>query len=150
MIPIRGLFETHLTVRSLDRSITFYRDTLGLTLASVVESRRAAFFWIGRPGHGMLGLWESGAGVLSMHLHFAFTVDLDDVLSAPARLRAAGIEPLDFDARPTNEPVVLAWMPAAAVYFTDPDGHSLEFLSMLPGPGRPELGVVSWSAWIQT
>jgi hypothetical protein len=39
-------------------------------------------------------------------------------------------------------------MPAAAVYFNDPDGHQLEFLSVLPGPPQPELGVVVWSRWL--
>jgi lactoylglutathione lyase len=36
-------------------------------------------------------------------------------------------------------------MPAAAVYFRDPDGHMLEYLAMLEGPQRPELGIVGWS-----
>jgi hypothetical protein len=36
-------------------------------------------------------------------------------------------------------------MPAAAVYFRDPDGHMLEYLTMLEGPARPELGIVPWS-----
>lgn len=55
--------------------------------------------------------------------------------------------PLDFDSKPTDDPVVLAWTPAVAVYFKDPDGNQLEFLSMLSQDPRPELGVLSWSAW---
>ncbi len=35
-----GLFETHLTVSDLDRSIEFYRDVVGLPLALVLEERR--------------------------------------------------------------------------------------------------------------
>jgi len=42
---------------------------------------------------------------------------------------------------------VLAWMPAASVYFHDPDGNLLEFLSMLPDEPRPELGVIGWKRW---
>jgi len=38
-------------------------------------------------------------------------------------------------------------MPAASVYFDDPDGHSLEFIAMLPEPPRADLGIVSLSAW---
>jgi hypothetical protein len=30
--PVLGLFETHLTVRDLQRSIRFYREVVGLTL----------------------------------------------------------------------------------------------------------------------
>jgi lactoylglutathione lyase len=40
---------------------------------------------------------------------------------------------------------VIGWMPAAAVYFTDPDGHTLEYLAMLEGPPEPDLGIVPWS-----
>jgi lactoylglutathione lyase len=38
-------------------------------------------------------------------------------------------------------------MPAAAVYFRDPDGHLLEYLAMLDAPPRPDDGIVSWSRW---
>ena len=48
---------------------------------------------------------------------------------------------------PIDEPQVLCWMPAASVYFDDPDGHSLEFICMLDETPRPELGRVSWSEW---
>jgi len=66
---------------------------------------------------------------------------------APARLRAANLAPLDFNGKPTDFPVVLAWMPAASLYFHDPDGNLLEFLAMLPQSPRPDLGVATWSQW---
>ena len=47
----------------------------------------------------------------------------------------------------TYEPIVLAWMPAAAVYFLDPDGHLLEYIAMLEGEPRPDKGLVEWRAW---
>ena len=40
----RGLFETHLTVADLDRSVAFYRDVVGLPVALEVPDRGAAFF----------------------------------------------------------------------------------------------------------
>ena len=43
-IPIQGLFEVHLTVSDLQRSIDFYRDIVGLQLALEVSDRNAAFF----------------------------------------------------------------------------------------------------------
>jgi lactoylglutathione lyase len=147
MVPIGDLFETHLTVRDLDRSVSFYRDTLGLPLAQVFPGIRAAFFWIGAPGKSMLGLWEAGAGPQKMNLHTAFAVALEAVLDAPRALREAGIMPLDFNGNPAAEPVVLTWMPAAAVYFHDPDGNLLEFLAMLEDAPAPQLGVVTWSSW---
>jgi lactoylglutathione lyase len=147
VIAIRDLFESHLTVSNLDRAVRFYRDVLKLPLARLIQERRVAFFWIGAPGKAMLGLWETGSGPQRMTLHLAFQVDKEAVLEAPRILTEAGVTPLDFDSKPTSEPVVLGWMPAVAVYFKDPDGNQLEFLSMLPREPRPDLGVLPYSAW---
>jgi len=141
------LFEAHLTVANLDVSIAFYRDRLGLELAHLVPARQAALFWIGSRGHSMLGLWQAGAGPQKTTTHLAFAAAADDVIAAPGRLQAAGIVALDFNGQPTGEPVVLAWMPALAVYFLDPDGHLLEYIAMLEGEPRPDDGVVAWRAW---
>ena len=149
-VSITNLFEAHLTVSNLDQAIAFYRDTLALWLAQVFHAPKAAFFWIGAPGKAMLGLWETGAMPIGMNSHVAFQVTLIDLLEAPARLRQAKVEALDFGGRPAKEPSVLAWMPAAAVYFRDPSGNLLEFITMLDDPPRPELGVISWSDWSRT
>jgi lactoylglutathione lyase len=147
MIPIRDFFESHLTSTNLERSMKFFGDVLGLELAHVVPERKVAFYWIGGRGQSMLGVWEVGTAPQRMSLHVAFTVDLPDLLEAPARLRAADVTPRDFAGNPSDEPVVLAWMPAASLYFHDPDGNLLEFLAMLPDRAQPELGVVGWSEW---
>jgi lactoylglutathione lyase len=145
--PVRGLFETHLTVADVPRSTAFYRDVVGLPLALDLPERNAAFLWIGAPGQSMLGLWGIGTSVNSMRLHIAFDVSLDDVLAAPATLREHGVTPLSFFGAATDEPSVIGWMPAAAIYFHDPDGHLLEYLAMLDEPSRPEAGIVNWSDW---
>ncbi len=67
--------------------------------------------------------------------------------SSVAALRAAGLTPRSGDGTPVEEPVVLGWMPAASVYFDDPDGHSLEFIAMLPDTPRPELNMIPLSQW---
>lgn len=147
MVTVRGLFETHLTVTDVDRSVAFYRDVVQLPLAYEVPARGAAFFWVGDPGQAMLGLWSLGSAPLGMVLHIAFGVALDELLEAPELLRARGVAPLSFFGEPASEPSVIGWMPAAAVYFRDPDGHQLEYLAMLDERPRADLGVVPWSQW---
>jgi lactoylglutathione lyase len=146
-VPVLGLFETHLTVRNLDRSIAFYRDKLGLELAHLVPERRVAFFWLGGRGRSMLGIWEVGTAPLGMRLHLAFTSTVEGVVAAPGVLQAAGIVPLGFSGEPVQEPDVIGWAPSISVYFKDPDGHSLEYLAMLPDAPRPEVGIVPYSRW---
>ena len=148
-VPVRGLFESHLTVADLERSVAFYRDVVGLAPALDAPERGAAFFWCGTPGEAMIGLWSLGSMPMGMSLHIAFDVDLDDLLDSPRRLRALGVTPLSFFGEETDEPSVVAWMPAAAVYFRDPDGHLLEYLAMLDTPPRADLGIVPWSDWTQ-
>ena len=145
--PIRGLFEAHLTVTDIARSTAFYRDTVGLPVALEIPERGAAFFWCGAPGKTLLGIWSLGSMPMGMSLHVAFDVTLEDLLAAPERLERSGIQPLSFFGAPAREPSVIGWMPAAAVYFRDPDGNMLEYLTMLDEAPRPGAGVVSWSEW---
>jgi lactoylglutathione lyase len=144
---VRGLFETHLTVADVPRSVAFYRDVVGLPVALELPERGAAFHWIGNAGKAMLGLWSIGSAPMNMQLHIAFEMSLADVLAAPERLRARGIEPLSFFGEPASEPSVIGWMPAAAIYFRDPDSHMLEYLAMLADSSQPELGIVPWSQY---
>jgi lactoylglutathione lyase len=149
VIPVHDLFEVHLTVADLERAVAFYRDVVGLRLAHVESSRQVAFFWIGSAGNAMLGLWSSGSGPQRITSHTAFSVSLADVLAAPGALRVAGVTPLDFSGRPTDQPIVFAWMPAASVFFRDPDGHLLEYIAMLQEEPRPEYGIMPWRMWDQ-
>ena len=147
-VPVAGLFETHLTVADLRRSVAFYRDVVGLPLAFEVAERGAAFFWIAAPGEGLLGLWSMGSAPMGLLLHLAFKASLEDVMGACDRLRSLGVTPLSFFAEETTEPSVIGWMPAAAVYVRDPDGHLLEYLAMLNEQPRPDRGIVPWSQWV--
>lgn len=142
---IKGLFETHLHVSNLEDSMRFYGDVLELELAYQQPARRVAFYWIGAPGQAMLGLWEKPADTIQ-RLHFAFEVTIDDMHSASDYLKSKGIEPRNFF-NDGDQPQVFGWMPAVALYFSDPDGHSLEFIAMLPDDPHPEVGVVDWDLW---
>jgi lactoylglutathione lyase len=148
LLPLKGLFEAHLNVSNLQRSVAFYTELLGLPLAEIFPERRVAFVWVGSPGHSMLGLWEVGNSPQCLTVHLALSVALDDLLTAVTVLRNAGIAPLGFAGEPTDEPTVLAWMPAASIYFRDPDNNLLEFITTLKAPARRDLGVLSWRDWV--
>ena len=74
-----SLFEAHLNVGELDRSIAFYSEVLGLELAHINAERNTAFFWIGERGRSMLGLWAGSSSPNVMQLHVAFRVELEDL-----------------------------------------------------------------------
>jgi lactoylglutathione lyase len=146
---VRGLFEAHLPVASLPVALAFYREAVGLEMAHEVPERGAAFLWCGRRGGSMLGLWAQGSAPMGMRLHVAFAVKLEELLDAPAALTAHGVTPRSFFGEEADEPSVIGWMPAAAVYFQDPDGHSLEYLAMLDEPAWPDAGITTWSRWVE-
>ena len=144
---IKGLYETHLHVESLNRSIEFYGKVLGLEQCYFEEERRAAFFWIGKPKQFMLGLWEKPKEQISVS-HFAFESDPDWIFhESVSYLKERNLPFRNFLNDGTERPMVFAWMPAISIYFDDPDGHSLEFIGILEGKSRPENGIISYERW---
>lgn len=143
--PNPRIFETHLPVRNLDRAMQFYEETIGLQRGHVDEERRIALYFAGGWGHTMLGLWEKPREKVH-HQHIAFEVPLEKLFDAIGYLRESGIETKNFFGEATENPTVLAWMPSVSIYFDDPDGHLLEYLAMLPGKPRPDLGIFPWEA----
>ena len=77
---IKGLYETHLYVENLERSIEFYTKVLGLKQCRFEEERRTAFFWIGKDKQAMLGLWEKPKKEIDLR-HFAFECDPEWVVN---------------------------------------------------------------------
>ena len=151
---IKSLFETHLKAKNLARSVEFYENVLGLELGMKDQQRRAAFFWIGGQRNTMLGLWEkmpwagedrNGGEIVPQH--FSFEVAAENLSRAINNVKARGIVLWNFFGKATDVPSVFGWMPAASIYFHDPDGHLLEFIAKLPGEPRPEIGVVSLDEW---
>ena len=135
-------------VENLENSIDFYKNILGLEQCYFESERRTAFFWIGKSKEAMLGLWEKPKSQIDKR-HFAFRCDKEYVLNqATGFLNRHELKPYNFLKDGTDRPMVFAWMPAIAIYFNDPDGHYLEFIAILDGEARPELGVISYEDWI--
>ncbi|WP_336716927.1 VOC family protein [Chryseobacterium mucoviscidosis] len=145
---IKGLYETHVQVSDLENAIKFYTEILGLEFAHKEENRRIAFLWIGKNKESMLGLWEQKENLQTRH--FAFTADKEDILNYSVEfLKNKNLKPYNFLKDGIEKPMVFAWMPALAIYFNDPDGNQLEFISILEGDRKPELGVLSYEEWME-
>ena len=121
----QGIHHVAVRVTELERSIAFYADLLGLALrtrTTLASGARIAF--LAPPGGGcqlelIAGLHDHHAGDGLVH-HVAFRVD--DVASAFARLRDAGVPLLD------TEPEVLA-SGRRLFSFRGPDGEWLQVTS---------------------
>lgn len=146
---IKGLYETHINVSNLENAIEFYKNVLGLEHCHNSEKRRIAFFWIGKPKEFMLGLWEKPTNELEKR-HFAFRCEVNDIINnSIPYLKEKNLKPYNFLKDETEKPMVFAWMPAIAIYFNDPDGNVLEFIAVLEGAPRPELGVITYEDWLK-
>ncbi len=62
-------------------------------------------------------------------------------------LNDAGLQPTGLTGQPIDEPEVIPWIPAASVYFQDPDGHSLEYIAMFPEAPAPAEKQMPLSEW---
>ncbi len=144
---IKGLFETHINVTSLERSMKFYGEVLGLELGRYEEGRRVAFYWLGKWGEAMLGIWQKPKEQV-LQQHYAFRCEVNDILNLSVKyLKERNLRFQNFLNDGIERPMVFAWMPAISIYFNDPDNHSLEFIAMLPGKPQPELGIISYEEW---
>jgi len=142
---IQNLYETHLQVKNLDKSIEFYKN-LGLELSLLDGERRVAFVYIGKDRQ-LLGLWEVPESNEVQRRHFAFGTDVELLTTAIDWLKEKGIEPIQALGKEPTEPIVHTWMPAAAIYFNDPDHNELELIAWLPDQPQ-DIGYVPYlSEW---
>ena len=136
------LYETHLPVANTERARDFYTNIAGLSFAYRDPTRDIVFLWADQKETGMVGLWgpntvygpQSG---VDRKCHVAFAISLDELFAMIKRLSQQGIETFGFGGGKSEEPTVIGWMPSAQVYFRDPDGHALEFITILPDPPNP-------------
>lgn len=129
----KGLYEAHLPVSDIDKSVEFYKN---LGLEQAYQGPRVTFFWIEK-GKSWLGLWPSEHANTPYHpsiRHVAFYVELEDLKRAQEWLKNRGIEVRDaFGVAGEDQPLILqnGANYHAAIYFNDPDGNSLEFITPL-------------------
>jgi catechol 2,3-dioxygenase-like lactoylglutathione lyase family enzyme len=146
---IKGLYEAHLPVSNISKSIAFY-SSLGLELAHQGEA--VTFFWIEK-GKSWLGLWETEKVETPYHpslRHIAFHVDLNDLTAAKEWLEKRGINVREaFNFAPEQQPIVLPNNPQshAALYFNDPDGNSLEFIAPLKIDEEIDFKMMELTEW---
>jgi catechol 2,3-dioxygenase-like lactoylglutathione lyase family enzyme len=141
------LYETHIYTTNLENSIEFYKK-LGLDLAHTIPERKVAFFWFdpnNKKDH-MLGIWELPEYKMRKS-HFAFKVNYDEIKNSVQWLKDRGIESISAFGHEGKEPVVLTWMPAASLYFLDPDGNELEFIHILQEKKTTNKDVLYLSEW---
>ncbi|MFD2442848.1 VOC family protein [Bacillus sp. CGMCC 1.16607] len=142
------LYETHVYTKNLEQAVEFYEKKLELELAYIIQERGVAFFFLGEPGKKefLLGIWEVPENKFRPN-HFAFYLPMDKFMEVPSFLESKEIEILGDFGLDNSEPIVHSWQPAASYYFSDPDGNSLEYLTLLEGESRPELGAIHLSEW---
>ena len=87
-------------------------------------------------GQAMLGLWEKPKEEIDLR-HFAFECDWEWVLNESIEfLKSHKLGFWNFLGDNSEKPMVFVIIPAIAIYFSDPDGHYLEFIGKLPGKYR--------------
>jgi len=145
------LYETHLPVANTERARDFYTNIAGLSFAYRDPNRDIVFLWADRKEKGMVGLWGPdtfyGPQVgVDRKCHAAFAISLDQLFVMIKRLNQQGIETFGFGGGKSEEPSVIGWMPSAQIYFRDPDGHTLEFISILQEEPHPDF-IGTYSQW---
>ena len=145
------LYETHIPVRDTTVSELFYREVVGLPFAYRDPSRDIVFLWADSKEKSMIGLWGPGTayGVrdeVTLRCHVAFSIPLHQLFGMIEKLKRSGIDVFGFGGEKAEEPTVIGWMPSAQIYFRDPDGNMLEFISILSEQPKPKF-IGRYSEW---
>ena len=150
----RGLYEVHLPVTDMDRSVDFYVGKLGFEHSFGERGGPSALLlYTDGESRWMLGLFrvDTVAHRQAAENHISFRVAENDVDRMIPYLRERGIEPVHPPRAPVqgpmHEPIVHGWMPAAAVFFQDPDGHLLELIAELTDAPRPDVFYQALHEW---
>jgi len=125
-MEVRSLDHFVLRVRDLDRSLSFYRDLLGLRVEGLEEFRAGAKPFVSlRIGQSLLDLvpdstYDPTATAAGGFVHFCVTIA--DFAAALARLRDEGVRFLHDEPLPRGG----ARGVGLSIYAEDPDGYVVE------------------------
>jgi catechol 2,3-dioxygenase len=131
MTKLRGLTEVVIWVHNMEKSLGFYRDTLGLEVMSPPDSRGAIFLRVGDgvgtvPQQPVLVPLPSGSPEFptdrskrTMH-HLGMEVPAEEFDREAERLRGLGL-----DVRLGEHP----FLPVRGLYIDDPDGNEVELIA---------------------
>ena len=127
-VPAKGFSELILVVKSVARSVEFYRDVVGL-VPDNLSHPTFAWFWAGTPGQQQrLGITEKPLSFGAEHVkgphHFAFGTYRDRIPELKKALEAKGLE--------VEGPIEFKFWNALSIYFSDPDDNRLEFCGFGP------------------
>ena len=144
-----GFYEVFLPVTDMERAIHFYVEKLGFAVGRQESPSSALLLHDEHGTRSMLGLYE--VADIERRYHISFRVLEENVDQMVPYLIGRGITPehppRDSVQGPMSEPIVHGWMPAASVFFTDPDGHLLELIADLGDAPRPEVLYCPLSKW---
>ena len=120
--PVKGISELVLEVADLEAARRFYRDLLGFEETLYGEGAEGRYWYL-VGDTARLGLWTEQVGLAGgrggAHVHYAFSVENEEIDRLLERIEAAGGE--------VEGPIQLG--PGRAIYVTDPDGNVVEFWS---------------------
>jgi methylmalonyl-CoA/ethylmalonyl-CoA epimerase len=119
-IEISALGQIALTVRDVERSLAFYRDSVGLRFL-FAASPSLAFLDIG----GVRLMLSGPEGEFVPGVSSVLYLEVGDIVAAHAAMQARGVPFVD-------EPHLIARLPDHDLwmcFFRDPDGHTLALMS---------------------
>lgn len=124
---VRGIAEIVLWVHSMNKSLYFYRDVLGLTVISPSTMTNPIFLEAGGAPFGLPQMVvlvqlprEAGPFVTPRALHhLALEISAGDFDEEQARLKGLG-----FEVRTGKHPVI----PSRTMYISDPDDNEVELI----------------------
>lgn len=122
-MAVGPLAQVHVSVTDIDRSVAFYRDTLGIPFLFQLPGQSMALLSTGdMPLY--LAVPESPESASRVLLHFP----VDDINAEHARLAAAGVPVIDKPHVVHRDGTTELWMS----FLREPDGHKIALIQERP------------------